>query len=200
MSALTFRNESDSIPRLAIYKKSYARPSLGLTAWEVVAPTRGGKCVVEVPVTYSVYISTGDENDPYGGCASKSIVLPTFTATIYVVAQATDDRSGYVPDVLLDADERVENEIHIENGFGRGVWGHIVKDGRDIYPPQIITPGNVLMAEAQTSFWIAHISEYVRKGSRLVDGELSLTATEMTPGQTLVVTGSIMGGFQFSIA
>src|SRR5262245_33684847 len=142
MSVLTFRNESASIPRLAIYKKSYNRPSLGLVAWEIVAPSRGGRAMVPVPMTYSVHISTGGANDPYGGCASRSITLNSFSAQIHVIANATDDRSGYVPDIVLDPDDAVENEVHIENGFGRGVWGHIMQGGQDIYPPQIISPGN----------------------------------------------------------
>jgi hypothetical protein len=200
MTTLKFRNQSESIPRLAIFKKSYSRPSLGLVAWAIVAPSRGGLCQVEVPGDYGVYISTGDENDPFGACRTRKLSLAAFSAQIQIIAQPTDDRSDYVPDIVQTDDKVVENEVHLVNSYGRGVWGHILQGDSDIYPPQIISPGEVLMVDARPSFWVAHISEHVRKGAQIVEGQLSTAPVEVMPGQTLIVQGSRMGGFRFDLA
>lgn len=199
MDTLKFRNQSSSIPRLAIFKKSYATPSLGLSAWEIVAPPRLGSCVVEVPVTYDVYISANGDN-PNGGCRSKSIVLPSFSGELLVIPRATSDNAGYVPDLVQIANKDATNEVHITNSFGRAVWGHILNGGTEVYPAQLIVPGDVLMADLRTSFWVAHISELVRKGTRLVEAEISVTATEMLPGQTLTITGSRLTGFELTVS
>jgi hypothetical protein len=200
MSTLQFKNESESIPRLVVFKKSYHRPSLGLAAWEIVAPARGGTCEVRVPTIYGINVTTGGEEDPDGGCRSKTIMLSIFSGLIHIIAQPTDDRSGYVPDVVQAVDDVVENEIHIQNHYGRTVWGHLLLGEQSLYPPQLVMPGEVLMADARPSFWVAHIAGYATKGKRIVEGALSMVPTEMMPGQTLTVTGSLIGGFKFTLA
>ncbi|WP_375767042.1 hypothetical protein NR798_35955 [Archangium gephyra] len=196
---LTFENQSASIPRLAIFKKSYNLPALGLIAWRIVAPSQGGICTVDVPADFEVYVSTGGEDDPTGGCRTKKVDLSTFTGRIKVLPRPVDDNTGYVPDIQRVTDGVVDNEIHISNSFSTGVWGHILLGGEDVYPPQIITPGETLMADVRPSFFVAHVSQFVRKGTRLVEAELTDKAVEMLPGQKLVVTGSRMNGFAFDV-
>lgn len=195
IDSLSFENQSASIPRLAIFKKSYNLPSLGLVAWQIVAPSQGGICSVAVPPNFEVYVSTGGEDDPTGGCRTKKLDLSTFTGRFKVMPKPVDDNTGYVPDIQRVTDGVVDNEIHISNSYSQGVWGHILLGGEDVYPPQIVTPGETLMADVRPSFFVAHVSQFVRKGTRLVEMELSDKAVEMLPGQKLVISGSRMSGF-----
>lgn len=199
VGTLVFRNESASVPRLAVFRKSYDRPQLGLVAWHVVVLARHGEGVIEVPDEMSVFVNTG--SDPAGGMRTKRIPFNTLSAHFRVKPVLSDDRRTSVPDLeLVTQQEVVTDEIHIANNWRWGVWGHIQQGGRDIFTPQLITPGETLLADVRPGFFVAHVNDYVGPGTQLMRNQsLTTGAIEMELGQTLIVKGSRMSGFNFEI-
>lgn len=87
----------------------------------------------------------------------------------------------------------------MENNFGVGVWGHITKDGDEIYPPQVIWPSGIRMEDIRSSYYVAVVAQFVNKGARLVDAEISVTECEVLEGGTVTVTGSMWTGYSISV-
>jgi hypothetical protein len=102
--------------------------------------------------------------------------------------------------VTQNFNELVLNEVHIVNKYGMGVIGHVQLEGDDIYQPQVITPGGVLMEDIRSSLYLAVVSEFTYKGQRLVQAEISLTEAEILEGQTAVITGSQWSGWGIEVA
>lgn len=198
-SKIQIENQSDSQPRVAIYQKSFRRPSLGLVAWRIAAPPLLGYCDIVVPSSYEVSINWGDPADAGAGCHAPPMPVDTFSARFNVLPTSTDDNVQTIPR-LVRVDNGVNpNEIDIANQSGQWVWGHITKDGDDVYEPQIVTPGETLMADVRPTYYLAIVSEFVRKGDRLVDAEHSQMGIAILPGQRAVITGSRLEGFAIDV-
>jgi hypothetical protein len=197
-----YNNTSENI-RVAIFKKSYRQPTLGTVAWQIVEPPQGGFKIVPIPTTYEVfanYPGSGDDpNDSYAGYQTAQIALNSYTGRFIVNSTYTTDNQAVVASLTQVFTDLVPNEIHIENQAGFGVWGHITKSGADIFPPQIIAPGSVLIEDVRPTLYVAVVSQFVFQGSRLVDEEISATATPIIGGQNAAVTGSIWTGYNVSV-
>ncbi|WP_375767045.1 hypothetical protein NR798_35970 [Archangium gephyra] len=198
VGTLMFRNESASVPRLAVFRKSYERPELGLVAWQVVVLARLGTGVINVPDEMSVFVNTGE--DPASGSRTKQISFNTTSAHFRVKSVLSDDQRVSVPDLELITRQEVVDEIHITNGWRRSVWGHIQQAGRDLFSPQLIIPGETLLADVRPGFFVAHVNDFVGVGTALMSNQsLTTGAVEMELGQTLIVKGSRMSGFSLEV-
>lgn len=198
-ATLTIENLSESMPRIAVYQKSFQRPSLGLVAWRIAAPPREGLCQIEVPSTYQVHVSWGDPENPDRGCRTAPITIDTFSASFNVIPTPTDDRRQTVPTLMRVFDDVNPNEIDINNVSGQWVWAHVTKDSSDVYMPEILTPGMTFMVDVRPTYYLAVVNEFMQVGDRLVEAEHSNAGTPIMPGQRAIVSGSRLAGFGLDV-
>lgn len=205
MSTITIINNASNgeVVRIALYKKPLSQPNLQSIAWKVIAPPPSGGCTtVNIPDVYEAYASysldPAERNDPNAG--SRTQVLPFGENTARFLINSTDsqDRRASAASIVQTFDGLVLNEVRMENNFGVGVWGHITKDGDEVYPPQVIWPSGVRMEDVRSSFFVAVVAQFVNKGARLVDAEISVTEAEVLEGGTVIVTGSMWTGYNLS--
>jgi hypothetical protein len=194
-------NTSENI-RVAIFKKPYKAPSLQIVAWRIEAlPRSGGNTSVLVPSNYDVYINYSrnpvTREDPNGGTKTAVINIDVQTAKFLVREEKTNDNSETVATLNRNF-EVVSNEIQIENQASFGVWGHILLDGQDVYPPQIITPGRTLMEDVRSPLYLAVIDEFIVRGSVVKVEELSSTPVEVLTGDRVTLTGSKWQGYSLT--
>lgn len=203
MSTITLINESAELPRVAIYKKPIMRPSLQSVAWKVAEPPPGGgEAVVTIPSDFQVFArySKNPNNPEDTQYTTNHIEFAELTANFMVTSVDSQDHRASGALISQNFNELVLNEVHIENKYGMGVIGHIQLEGNDIYQPQVITPGGVLMEDIRSSLYLAVVSEFTYKGQRLVQAEISLTEAEILEGQTAVITGSQWSGWDIEVA
>ncbi len=200
MSTITIINNTKEVVRCAIYRKPVLLPTLATIAWRIVEPPPGGGLtVVQIPDNYAVFANYSfdpvERNNPSAGNRTNVVPFAENTARFTVDNATSQDRRANAAVMSQTFDGLVMNEVRIENNFGYGVWGHITKDGDDVYAPQVLWPGGVLMEDLRASLYVAVVAQFVFKGSRLVDAETSLTETEVLEGGTLSVTGSMWDGY-----
>jgi hypothetical protein len=194
-------NTSENI-RVAIFKKPYKAPSLQIVAWRIEAlPRSGGNTSVLVPSNYDVFINYSrnpvTREDPNGGTKTAVINIDVQTAKFLVREEKTNDSSETVATLNRNFDV-VSNEIQIENQASFGVWGHILLDSQDVYPPQIITPGRTLMEDVRSPLYLAVIDEFIVRGSVVKVEELSSTPVEVLTGDKVTLTGSKWQGYSLT--
>ncbi len=193
-------NETKENIRIAVYKQPYKAPSLQLIAWKVIAlPSDGGNKVITIPNQYEVYVNYSDDlherSDPYGGVHTHRIKIGQTTAKFIVRSELTNDAREHVANLKRVFYGLVLNEIHIENRAGFGVWGHVLLNGDDIYPPQIVTPGRTLMENIDSPLYVSVIDEFVFNGSIIKVRELRSKSVAINPGDNVVFTGSKWDGY-----
>ncbi|HSR51507.1 MAG TPA: hypothetical protein VLV83_11805 [Acidobacteriota bacterium] len=204
MSTLTLINDTSEVVRVATFKKPVLNPTLNSIAWRIdEPPPNGGQTVIQIPQDYQVYANysfdPNERNDPDAGNRTAIINFAEYTARFLVQSATSQDQRASAATITQVFTDLVMNEVRIENSFGYGVWGHVTKDGDDVYAPQVIWPGGVLMEDIRSSFYLAVVAQFVYKGDRLVDEEISLTETEVLEGGTATVTGSMWEGYQISV-
>ncbi len=207
MSILTFINNTDKgeVVRLALYKKSLTRPDLESVAWKIIAPpSSGGSQTVVVPDSYEAFVTCPGEDDdltdPSAGLTTQRIAFGENTARFLIRGSSSQDRRATAPTITQTFTDLVLNEVRMENNFGTGVWGHITMGGDEIYSPQVIWPSGILMEDVRSTLYVAVVAQFVSKGSRLVDEEISVTETEVLEGGTIIVTGSMWKGYKLTAA
>ncbi len=205
MSSITIVNGTDEFIRVAIFKKPYIQPTLQTIAWKTVAPPpEGGQTLVQIPSNYQVFASYSDDpverENPNLGSRTKIIDFDEQTTRFVVDSDSTTDGQQQVADISQSFQDLVLNEVRIDNQGGFGVWGHVLKDNQDIYAPQVVSPGRVLMEDVRSPLYLAIIDEFVFDGARLVEEEISLTQTRVLEGMTALVTGSKWTGFAIAEA
>lgn len=193
-------NESNENLRIAIYKQPYKSPSLSIMAWKIIAlPSKGGNKVINIPNQYEVYVNYPDENsekfDPRSGIHTAPIRIDQTTAKFIVRSELTNDSQDLVANIKRVFFGLVTNEIHIENRAGFGVWGHILLNGEDIFPPQIITPGRTLMENIDSPLFVSVIDEFVYNGSIIKVRELRSKSVPIVPGDNVVFAGNKWEGY-----
>ena len=205
MSQITIINRTDDseVVRVAIYKKPILVPTLGTIAWRTVAPPpSGGKTVIQVPETYQTYANYSydpdERDDPTAGNQTQVITFTEATARFVIASATSQDTRASAATITQVFTDLILNEVRVENQFGYGVWSHITKDGDDIYAPQVLWPGAVRMEDVRSSFFLAVVAQFVNKGSRLVDEEISITETEVLEGGVAIVTGSKWKGYSLT--
>lgn len=198
---ITINNNSEDVVRIAIFQRNYLNPNLTLVPWRIRSIPVGGSSIVPVPASYGVHVNYGDRTDPDGGTRSASLLIGGFEAVIDVNSASTQDQSEVVPVLQPTSSGVVQNEIHLVSHLPYGCWAHITKDGDDIFPAQVLVPGQTLVADARPTYFVAVISEFVNLRTRLRDVELSSEAFPILTGQTVSVTGSMWhGGYEFEMA
>jgi hypothetical protein len=200
MSQITIVNTTTEAVRIAIYRKPVLLPTLSTIAWRIVEPPpNGGQTIVQIPETYTVFANYSydevERENPNAGNRTNVIQFGEETARFVVSSVPTQDRQANAATIKQSFDGLVMNEVRIENQFGYGVWGHITKDGDDVYAPQVLWPGAVMMEDLRETFYLAVVGQFVFKGDRLVDEETSITETEVLAGGTVTVTGSKWKGY-----
>ena len=203
MSQITIVNTTIEAVRIAIYRKPVLLPTLATIAWRIVEPPpNGGQTIVKIPENYTVFANYSynetEREDPNAGNRTNLVNFAEETAKFIVSSVATQDRRANAATITQSFDGLVMNEARIENQFGYGVWGHITKDGDDVYAPQVIWPGAVMMEDLRESFFLAVVGQFVYKGDRLVQEEISITEKEVLAGGTVSVTGSKWTGYALS--
>lgn len=200
MSQITIVNNTVEAVRIAIYRKPVLLPTLSTIAWRIVEPPpNGGQTIVQIPETYSVFANysynEAEREDPNAGNRTNVIQFAEDTARFIVSSVPSQDRRANAATITQSFDNLVMNESRIENKFGYGVWGHITKDGDDVYAPQVIWPGAVMMEDLRETFFLSVVSQFVYKGDRLVQEETSITETPVLAGGTVAVSGSKWKGY-----
>jgi hypothetical protein len=203
MSQITVINNTPEVVRIAVYRKPVLLPTLSTIAWRIVEPPpNGGQTIVQIPENYAVFANYSfdevEREDPNAGNRTNIISFSEDTAKFIVGTATSQDRRATAATLVQSFDGLVMNEARIENQFGYGVWGHITKDGDDVYAPQVIWPGAVMMEDLRESFFLAVVGQFVFKGDRLVQEETSLTEAEVLGGGSAVVTGSKWKGYAIS--
>jgi hypothetical protein len=202
MSSITIFNSTTELVRIAIYKKPVLQPTLDTIAWQIIAPPPGGHTVVPVPDDFQVFAEYSlDPNNPDPTApdatvnTTNTVSFDETTARFQVLSVASQDKrasGSYIAQVFNDLEL---NEVRLENEFGLGVLSHIQKDGQDIYAPQVLWPGGVRIEDVRSTLYLAVVSQFVYKGTRLVDEEISMTETPILEGGSATVTGSMWKGY-----
>lgn len=206
MSTITIVNQTESgeAIRVAVYKKPTAVPTLQTIAWRVVdPPPTGGQTIVTIPDDFQVYANYpsegSDPSDPDGGNRTAVVSFGEVTARFQINSVNTQDRQASSAAISQVFTGLVLNEVRMENHFSSGVWSHLTKGGDDVYAPQVLWPGAVRIEDVRSTLYLAVVSQFVFKGSRLVDEEIQLTETPILEGQTAQVTGSMWKGYKVTI-
>ena len=203
MPTITINNATPETVRIAIYAKPVRRPTLGTIAWRIVEPPpNGGQTIVPISESFTVFANysfdRATREDPDAGNRTNVIQFDEATARFVVGPVQSQDRRASAATITQLFDGLVINEARIENRFSCGVWGHITKDGNDVYAPQVISPGALLMEDLRATFYLAVISQFVSQGDRLIQEELSLTETAVLEGGAVTVRGSKWDGYELA--
>ncbi|MGD8777533.1 MAG: hypothetical protein PVH88_01070 [Ignavibacteria bacterium] len=203
MAQITLINNTSENIRIAVFKKPYKAPSLKVVAWRIEAlPNNGGNTSVPIPSNYEVYINyslnPATRDDPYAGIKTAPINIDVQTAKFLVREEPTNDKNASVATLNRVFVDVVGNEIQIENQASFGVWGHIMLDGQDVYPPQVITPGRTLMEDIRSPIYIAVIDEFIIRGNVVKIEELSSLPVEVLTGDVVSVTGDKWQGYSLT--
>ncbi len=201
MDNIRLINNTEENIRLAIFKMPYQQPSLQLVTWDIIAlPQNGGNTDLYMPKNYQVYINYSnrlpERDDPYGGIKTGPLDIDVETARFIVREEQTNDRSSSVATLKRVFRSLVNGEIHIENRASFGVWGHILLNGNDVYPPEVVTPGRTLMEDVRSPMYLALIDQFVYQGAILKVGELRTVPTVVLPGDEVTVKGSKWTGYE----
>ncbi|MEM9556181.1 MAG: hypothetical protein AAGC60_18125 [Acidobacteriota bacterium] len=203
MSQITIQNQTanDESVRVAVYKKPIVRPGTPTIAWQIVDPPPAGQSVVVVPADYTVFGQYSDEpNNPDGPqYTTNMITFNELTARFEITAVTSPDRRATGARIEQTFDDLVMNEVRVKNQFRLGVWGHIQKDGVDVYPAQVIWPGGLLVEDLRSKVYVAVVNPFTHRGGRLVREETSLTEAAIPDGGTATVTGSMWKGYAITV-
>ena len=198
MPTITIKNNTADNPMIGIFRRSIKTPTLSAVAWKVILPPSHGIAVIEITDEFESYVNYGDRSDPNGGNRTAPIGFTGTTAKFI----AEPSGQGAKSDIILkkSSEDPTPDEVSISNNAGEGVWGHITQLGSDIYPPQVIWPGGVLIEDIRGPYLLAIVGDQIREGDRLVEEEVSQTQTPILPGQTATVTGSRWDGYSIAVS
>lgn len=203
MASIELINNTRENIRIAIFKKPYKQPSLKIIAWNIAnLPRTGGNVKVKIPTNYQVYVNYSldpkERDNPEGGIKTAILDIDVQTARFIVKEEITNDKQASIAILSRVFTDIVRNEIQIENHASFGVWGHVLLNNQDVYPPQIITPGRTLMEDVRSPIYIAVIDEFVFRGQVIKVEELSSPPFEVLAGDIISVTGDKWRGYSMS--
>ena len=201
--SININNTTDENISFVIFKKPFKAPSLDVLAWEIVSlPGSGRNTSINIPTNYDVYIdySTNPRHRqvPNSGAKTALIPLDQQTTKFIVREEKTNDNNVAIATLNSAFTDIVGNEVHIVNQASFLVWGHILLNGQDVYPPQVIEPEKTLMEDVRSPFYLAVIDKSVEKGTVMKVEKLSSPAIEVLAGDSITITGSKQEGFNLS--
>lgn len=199
MSQITVINQTDDAVRVGVFRTP-PQPDLGLFAWKVIEPPQqGGQSVFNVPATYKAYGTYGDQANTYGQYTTNMIDFSDTTARF--IASDVTSQDGGTDGISIKQSfyDLVPGEVNMQNTASQGFWGHITQDDDDLFEPQVLPPGGVLMEDIRDGYYLAVVGNKVKAGLKVVDEVIDLPATQAQPGQTVAVTGSKMAGYSIAV-
>jgi hypothetical protein len=190
---LTIKNQTPDFIRVAVFKQRYNAPRLNTVAWQVVQPDVNGQCSIPIPTEYVVYVNSGF-------CETRRVTIYSNQAKFIARDVATSDGAATTVTLEGPLDPEVPNQINIENQASTCVSTHVQKDGSDIYLSQKLAYGQTHEEDVRPTLYVAVINEFLRKGERLVDADITTTPFECLAGDTILVAGSLCGqsGYSFT--
>ena len=200
MTTITLNNSTDETLRIAIYKKRIAQPTLDTIAWQIVDPGPGGVATVTIPEQFEVfgeYHLDPPKNQGPLYC-TNTVAFDELTARFVIGSEPSQDQRAEGAVITQSFTDLVLNEVRIVNNFGLGVIAHVQKNGADVYAPQVLWPGGLMLEDLRETFYLAIVSQFVFKGHRLVDEELSQTETPILEGGVATITGSMWEGYSIT--
>ena len=203
MSQITIINQTEEeTVRVAVFQKPIIRPRLPTIAWQIAAPPPGGKSVIPIAADYTIFARYSmDPNRPDAiQNTTNTISFTETTARFDIESHESQDRRAHGAVVEQKFNGLVLNEVRVTNNFGMGVWGHIQKDGTDVFAPQVIWPGAVLMEDLRSKLYLAVVNGLTWLGDNLVPEEISLTETPILEDQVATVTGSMWKGYSIAVS
>ena len=202
MSSITIINQTAEPLRIAIFKHSHELPGLDAIVWQVVMPSPGGQTVVQVPDRFEVFgnysSSPYELKDPTTENKTNTISISGYTGT-FEFTEANPEQIGTRISLAQTFDDLVPGEIRLRNTASIGVWGHIAFDGADIYAPQVIWPGGVMVEDVTPELWVALIPDLVTPGTIMKPEQAGGAAVEIREGQVATVTGSEATGYSVTV-
>ncbi len=205
MASIKLINDTQENIRIAIFKKPYKAPSLKVIAWKIMTLSKmGGTAECNIPDNYQVHVryslDTAVAEDPNSGI--KTGLLSIDAPEAKFMAKEGKDSGSDVRYVILETvfDDLPENLVHIENQASFGVWGHVLLDGQDVYPPQLITQGKTGIEDIASSFFAAVIDESVISGYVVKEEVLLSEPVEVEAGNTITVKGSKSEGYVLKVS
>lgn len=207
MAQLIFNNMiKDEAIRFAVYKKrdNGIHQNLNTITWHnfAVSPN-GGTVAVDVPETYEAFVSyaidPADRDDSQGLNQTCRLPFSELTARFKVGTANTQDLEKTAPEITQVFTDLMINQVRIDNHYSDGVWSHITQGGKEIFPPQVISPRAHRIEDLRATFYVAVIDRFVENGTRLVDAEFSSEEMPILVGQTVTVTGSKWKGYELKV-
>ena len=202
MSHITLINKTEETVCLAVFQKPVRRPTLDTIAWQIATPPPGGSSMVRIPTDFrlDVRYSHDPARPAHLDTCAKPVSFAETSASFTIDGIASQDglANGAVINQVFN--DLVLNEVQVVNKFSIGVEASILRGGDPIYAPQIIWPGGLFMEDVRASMYVAVVSQFTKKGQRLVQEELSLTHVEVLEGDSLIVTGSKWTGYALAKA
>lgn len=197
MAQITFRNNTKEVVRLAIFRVPVINPTLSTIAWRIAEPPPGGTQTVEIPAGFTVFAkySTDPTKPSHLDAETAHVAFAETTARFSVDALTSQDHATSAAVINQHFDGLVMNEVRITNNYPLGVLLAIAQDGDPILEPQVVWPGGLFLEDVRGSLYVAVVAEFVSKGQRLVQEEVSLTQMEVLEGGTITVSGSMWTGY-----
>jgi hypothetical protein len=151
---------------------------------------------------YAEYSLDPNNPDPTSPTATvnqtNTVSFLETTARFQINSATSQDKKATGAYITQSFTDLSLNEVRLENDFAVGVLSHIQKYGQDIYAPQVLWPGAVRIEDVRSDLYLAVVSQFVFKGSQLVDEDIQMTETPIVEGGTAVVTGSMWTGYSIS--
>lgn len=194
---ITIINETRRILWVAIYRRSPLRLKEPVVAWAVVSPPPRGRSAVPVPPDYQIFARYSfDPEDPLKPVYQTRTFQLKRPAGGFAIDAVSLDRHTWGAVLNRMPEGPAWGRIRVVNRFGIGVWSHVQQDGRDVYPPRILTPGMAWTEDLSTPYLLAVVSAPVAPGERLPDEEISLSEVEIGRCGTAAVTGGPRKGYK----
>lgn len=207
MPEIKIINNTTEVLRIAVFKKSLKQPTLESVAWRIAEPPpNGGSTRIRIPARYETFVSYSfrKEERDVPGTGNQTLPLEFEDATFRALIDAKEsaDGKGQASVMTPTTDRMVFNEVRLENIGDFGVWGHIQKDGADIFPPRFIPPKQLLAEDVRSPLWLRVVEEYVGPGDLIEHArqeEWGINEAGVLEGGTMTVTGSkYVGGYSFA--
>jgi hypothetical protein len=192
---LTIRNQTNEVVRIAIYRRPVFNPGLDAIAWRIVEPPPSGEVAIRLPDDFEVFARhSSDPSNPEHPDTETNHVVFSETTALFVI-----DNVGTAPALAAHIrrvfTDLAPNELRVVNEFGHGCFTFITQDGDPLYAPQVVWPGATFIEDVRGAYNVCVVSQFVTRGQRLVQEEISETEIEAPPGARLTVTGSMWTGY-----
>lgn len=196
MSRITFRNCTEDVIRIAIYK----RPAVDLTqpiiAWRIAVPPPGESQVIEIPEGFSVLTGYADD---FSATNFKAEQFP-FSASSGIFYIDPEDAHPSGVSIRQGMEGLMPNRVRVQNNLLSEALVTIAKGGDPLYEKQAVMPGSLYIEDIRPPFHVAVISQFILKGQHLISDELALTQIVLPESGEVIATGSLWDGYSLEVS